>query len=57
MTHPNNKYDILNEYLFYNNNILMNNKMLQPVYLGPHCNQHIKLFYILSENGSIKPKL
>lgn len=37
--------------------MLMDNKMLQLVYLGPQCNRHIKLLDIFSEDGCIKPRL
>ena len=56
-TNPNSKADILNEYLLYIKNILMNMKMLEPNYLGINCNKDIKIIDLYTQEGQILSKL
>ena len=54
---PKIKNDILNEYLLYKKNILLNSKMLEPNFIGKNCNVNLKLMDIYLQNGEIMSKL
>ena len=55
-TIPTNKTDILNEYIIYNKNILLNKKMLEPTYFGKDSNQNIKIMDIYTKKGLFQSK-
>ena len=55
-TRPVSKNDILNEYLLYNKNILINRKVLEHIFFGKNCNVNIKLIDIYLQNGEIMSK-
>ena len=53
---PTHKQDILNEYLLYNKNIIVNRKMLAPCYFGNGCNKNVKIMDLYTQEGKILPQ-
>ena len=52
-TDPTHKQDILNEYLLYNKNIVINRKMLDPCYFGNGCNKNVEIMDLYTQEGKI----